>query len=370
MAIIFDKSINYCAIICSIDFTKEHLLKQRPNKRNATLQDIAEKLNLSVSSVSRALKDNPRISGFTKEKVRRAAEELGYVSIDTLGLKKGSASKLIGVIVPKIGYHLYATAISGIEQIAEQFGMRIVVCQSNESSEREKDLVNELINIGVKGVIVSLASETKTFGHFEKLKRNGIPLVFFNRECNEVLTHKVTIDNQLAAYNAVQHLISIGCERIAYLGGPEILQINRDRAQGYKEALKEAGLKQDTNLLRFSTFDRESAMSAARDLLYQSEYPDGILAFSDQMAISVMLAAKERGISIPEQLSIIGFNNEPVGELLEPSLTSIDQPAFAMGQESAKLLLQPSTEFKLNYEKKVLNSFIVIRNSTNKNKKK
>lgn len=336
---------------------------------NTTLKDIAARLGISISTASRALKDNPRISALTKEKVRKAAKEMGYLSLDTVDHSKKEGSRLIGVIVPKISYHLYAMAISGIESVAEEHQMHIVVCQSNESYEREKDLVNEMINMGVNGVIVSIASETKTFLHFEKLKQKGIPLVFFNRQCDEVDTHKVTIDNRMAAYEATKHLISIGCATIAYLGGPEILQINRERVKGYQDALRESGLQVDPGLTVFSRFDKDSMMSAARGLLYAPDYPDGILTFSDQLAITAMLAAKERGIAIPEQLSIIGFNNEPVDELLQPSLTSIDQPGYAMGQESAKMLLGPSTDLKNTYEKKILKSFLVVRNSTNKNRK-
>ncbi len=339
-----------------------------PTKSNATLKEIAAQLDISISTASRALKDHPRISAYTREKVKRVAREIGYMSLDMLkGPQKGN-SRLIGVIVPKISYHLYAMAISGIESVAEQYGMHIVVCQSNESYEREKSLVNELIHTGVNGIIVSLASETRNFSHFEKVKQLGIPLVFFNRECKEVLTHKVIIDNKRAAYEAVKHLTDIGCKRIAYVGGPEVLQINRDRVEGYRQALAAANIAEDPSLVVFSRFDKESMRSAARELLYTPDYPDGILTFSDQIAINVMLAAKERGIRIPEQLSLIGFNNEPVDDLLEPSLSSIDQPGYVMGQESAKLLLQPATDLKSTYEKKILKSYLVIRNSTNKNR--
>lgn len=337
-------------------------------KSTVTLKEIAEELNISISTVSRALKGHSRISLPTQEKVRLVAEKMGYVSIDTLSEEKQKKSNLIGVIVPKISYHLYAMAISGIEKIAEEHGMHIVVCQSNESYEREKSLVEELVSIGVNGVIASLASETKEFSHFSNLKKNGIPLVLFNRECDDILTHKVTIDNKRAAYEAVKHLIAIGCKKIAYVGGPKELQISQYRAQGYKDALLENNMKVEEEYMVYSRFDKESTLSAARKLLYSPDYPDGILTFSDQIAISVMLAAKERGIAIPKEVSIIGFNNEPVDELLEPSLTSIDQPGFRMGEESARLLLKQMKDFYSPYEKKILKSFLVVRNSTNKNK--
>tara|TARA_R110001583_G_scaffold57923_1_gene173089 strand:+ start:1038 stop:2084 length:1047 start_codon:yes stop_codon:yes gene_type:complete len=343
-------------------------IKDSSLKINATLKDIAEELSISISTVSRALKKHPRISAQTQERVRRAAKRIGYMSVDMLELQKRKNSNLIGVIVPKISYHLYAMAISGIERVAEQNGMHIIVCQSNESYEREKNLIKEFINIGVNGVIASLASETKEFSHYNELKKLGIPLVFFNRECNDVITHKVTIDNKRAAYEAVSHLISIGCERIAYLGGPKVLQINADRAEGYKKAMTDNGLEIPDDYLVYSNFDKESTLSAARKLLYSPVHPDGVLTFSDQIAISVMLAAKERGIAMPEKLALIGFNNEPVDELLEPSLTSIDQPSFRMGQESAQLLIKQLNNPSEPYEKRILKSFLVVRNSTNKNK--
>ena len=338
------------------------------NPNNITLKDIADELQLSVSTISRALKSHPRIGKKTQDKVKRTAVRLGYLSIDLLEEQQKKNSTLIGVIVPKISYYLYAMAISGIEKIAEVNGMHIIVCQSNESYEREKGLVEELSAIGVNGIIASLASETKEFHHFKKAKNSGIPVIFFNRECNDVVANKVTIDNEKAAYEAVNHLISVGCKRIAYLGGPEVLQINRDRAKGYKKALVDCNLKAIPEYLVYSNFDKESILSAARKLLYAPSHPDGILAFSDQIAITTMLAAKERGIQMPEKLSIIGFNNEPVGELLEPSLTSISQPGFRMGEEAAQMLINELKKPCILFEKRILNSFLVVRNSTNKNK--
>lgn len=338
------------------------------HKKETTLKDIAEALQISVSTVSRALKEHPRISLSTQKKVKQTANRLGYMSVDLLEEQQKKRSNLIGVIVPKISYHLYAMAISGIEKVAEANGMHIIVCQSNESYDREKSLVEELSAIGVHGIIASLASKTKDFSHFNSLKKIGIPIVFFNRECKDVITHKVTIDNTRAAYEATTHLIQVGCKRIAYLGGPKELQINRDRATGYTNALKANQLESKEEYLVYSNFDKESILSAARKLFYAPDHPDGILAFSDQIAVSIMLAAKERGIAIPEDLAVIGFNNEPVGELLEPSLTSIDQPGFRMGEESAQLLLDQLKKPTNLFEKRILKSFLVVRNSTNKNK--
>ncbi|UZO79774.1 LacI family transcriptional regulator [Aquimarina sp. ERC-38] len=337
-------------------------------KSKASLGDIATTLGVSISTVSRALKGHPRIGAITRENVLKVARDLGYMSPGMLALEVKKRSKFIGVIIPKINYHLYAMAISGIEKVAETRGMHIIICQSNESQEREQSIVYELMDLGVAGVIVSLASETTDFSHFKALKQSKIPLVFFNRQCDEVETDKVVINNYKAACNATEHLVTIGCKKIAYLGGPEILQINQVRAAGYASTLQKYNLKPYSDFMVYSSFDRENILSSARKLLYAPETPDGVLAYSDQMAIGLMVAAKERGLKIPEDLAIIGFNNEPVDELLEPSLTSVDQPALLMGEESANLIFKQIDYPEEGYIKKVLKSFLVVRNSTNRNK--
>ncbi|TXE15190.1 LacI family transcriptional regulator [Seonamhaeicola algicola] len=339
-------------------------------KKKATLQDIAKALNISTSTASRALQNNPRISEPMRKKVIDVANELNYFDAkfpETVIPRKLNA---IGVIVPKISYHLYAMAISGIEKVAEENGMHLIICQSNESFEREKSLIEELIEVGVSGLIISLASETKQFDHFLELKKKQIPLVFFNRQCDEVDTDKVVIDNFKAAYDATEHLTSIGCKNIAFIGGPPILQISNTRQLGYEQALKDANINKNNKLIEYCNFTKESNLSAARKLLYAPTPPDGIIAFSDQVAISAMLAAKERGLNIPEDLAIIGFNNEPVNELLEPSLTSIDQPAYQMGFEAAQLIFSNIKNKTTTHTQHVLKSELVIRNSTNRNKRK
>lgn len=333
-----------------------------------TLNSMAQELNLSVSTVSRALQDHPRIGPHTKRRVIAYAKKVGYFERKFGHLLKQETNAL-GVIVPKIGYHLYANAISGIEEVAEANGMHIIICQSNESYEREKSLVKQFIELGVAGLLVSIAGETKKFGHFAVLKNYGIPLVFFNRLCDEVHTDKVVIDNFWAARSATAHLISVGCKRIAYLGGPEGVQISNTRMQGYRDALASMGLPFEESLLAHCSFDRESRMTQARKLLYAPDNPDGILAFSDQIAISIMIAAKERGLRIPEDISIVGFNNEPVDELLQPSLTSIEQPGYQMGREAARLVLQRRKDPHKAIDRKVLSSHLIIRESTNKNKR-
>lgn len=337
-------------------------------KKKITLNDIAKTLDISTATVSRALQNSPMISESVRIKVLKTAHDLNYFSNKFPEMVLPKKSNTIGVIVPKITYHLYGMAISGIEKAAEENGIHIIICQSDELYEREKNLTEELVKIGVSGLIVSPAGETRNFNHFAGLKDKGIPLVLFNRQCDEVVTDKVVIDNYKASYDATEHLISIGCKHIAYIGGPQLLQISNKRAMGYRQALKDAHIAFDEKQIEYCNFTKESNLSAARKLLYSPNPPDGILAFSDQIAIAAMMAAKERGLKIPEDLAIIGFNNEPVDELLEPSLSSIDQPAFQMGYESAQLLIQKINNPSNEIFHKVLKSELMIRNSTNRNK--
>ena len=337
-------------------------------KKKITLKDIANSLGVTPSTVSRALQNNPRISEDVRSKVLKIANELGYFESKFPVSAISSKINAIGVIVPKITYHLYAMAISGMEKMAENHNMHIVICQSDESYEREKDLVDELIKMGVSGLIVSLASKTKDFDHFFKLQKRNIPLVLFNRQCDEVSCDKVVIDNFKASYDATEHLIATGCENIAYIGGPKALQISNTRLLGYTKALIDANVTVDDKLIEYCNFTKESNLSAARKLLYAPIPPDAILAFSDQIAVAAMVAAKERGLRIPEDLAVVGFNNEPVNELLEPSLTSIDQPAFKMGYESVKLIFERIQDESKGITQTVLKSDLIIRNSTNRNR--
>ena len=338
------------------------------DKKQTTLKDIAAELDVSISTVSRALQGNPRISARTRERVLDLAQKYNYFQTKHINPFAPKKINAVGVIVPGIKYHLYAMAISGIEKVLEMHQMQIIICQSNESYDREKILVKELLDIGVSGLIVSLAGETKEFDHFLEVKKRKVPLVFFNRLCDEVESDKVIIDNFKAAYDATQHLIAVGCKRIAYIGGPKILQISTTRLLGYKKALVDANIPVEEKFIEYSDFTREGNLSTARKLLYSPEHPDGILAFSDQVAIGVMLAAKERGLKMPEDLAIIGINNEPVDELLEPTLTSIDQPSYEMGVESAKLVIDRIANYDKEISRKVLKSNLIIRKSTNKNK--
>ncbi len=331
-----------------------------------TLKDLARILDLSESTVSRALHDHPRISKATKKRVQELAEQLDYIPNQIALNLLQKRTNTIGVIVPRIRYHLYATAISGMEKEAEKEGFNIIICQSAESFEREQAIIQELMHTRIAGFIVSLSSATTTYEHFARVKRRGYPLVFFNRECEEVYTDRVIIDNRAAAREAVDYLLRTGCRRIAYIGGPENVQISKKREEGYREALAAADLPCDKSLIVHAEFDPDVAQQVGRKLLALPQPPDAILAFSDQIAQNVLFVAKQKRIRIPEALSIIGFNNEPADVFLEPALTSIEQPAFEMGRLSANLLITQILQRNPYYrtQTRVLKSKLVLRGST------
>lgn len=332
---------------------------------HATLKDIAEKLGLSISTVSRALNDHPDVNLKTKEAVLALAGEMDYEpNLLALSLLN-KRSNLIGVIIPKLSYHLYAMAISGIEEEVEKEGFHLMICQTNESYQKEVELLKELNAIRPAGYLISLASHTDDFSHLQQLQRKEVPLVLFNRDCKEIKAPKVTIDNQRAAYLAVQHLYEQGMRKIAFLAGPKNVQISNRRIDGYSNALEDLNLTYYEQYVRHADFTRQEAANQTSVLLSLPDRPDAIIAFSDQMAISAVLEIKKAGLNIPSDIAIMGFNNEPGDALMEPSLTSIDQPAFEMGQKAARALL---AQIKGQTPKPVesLQSELVVRKSTSR----
>ena len=330
--------------------------------RIATLKDIADKLDLSISTVSRAISDHPDISEKTKARVMKLVKKLDYqpnqLAINLLNQQSNS----IGVIVPSIGYYLYATAISGIEQEAEKHGLKLIICQSNESAQRESEIINELVRMRVAGIIVSVASGGRDFSHFKRIVKR-VPLVFFNRDCS-VRASKVMINNHKAAYDLTQHLIETGKRNIAYLAGPKTLQISNKREKGYLDCLSDFGIESNDDWVCHSPFTQMSALNMVDALIKKYPRIDALIAFSDQLAMGAMKAIKKHQKSIPDDIAIAGFNNEPADELLEPPLTSIEQPAFEMGRKAAELLLKQMHQEGKLHEQVVLNSSLIVRKST------
>jgi LacI family transcriptional regulator len=333
-----------------------------------TIKDIARELGISPSTVSRALKDHPDISTETKKAVNALSEKLNYQpNIVALNLRQ-KKTNTIGVIIPEIVHFFFSTVISGIEDIAYQAGYNVILAQSNESYQREVTDMKALFNSRVDGMLLSLSRETTNFDHIESIISKGVPIVFFDRMYNSPSSSKVVVDDYAGAKEAVLHMIDQGCKRIAHMVASPNLMISADRLRGYEDALKERNIKVSKELiLDCPSGGFEEAKKVATKALELSSPPDAIFASNDPMAMGVMMAIKEKGLKIPQDVAVVGFSNWFFGELMEPSLTTVDQPGFEMGQEAARMLIK-QIEMKDKaepvLETKILKTKLVIRNSS------
>lgn len=331
------------------------------------LKDLAKKLNISVSSVSKALRDSHEIAEETKKKVRALALELGYSPNPYAGFLRNQKSKTIALIAPELTNNFFVQAISGAESIAQEHDYHILVYTTNDDFEKEKSITSHLMNGRVDGVIISLASTTKSFNHLTDLIEAGIPIVFFDRICHEIETAKITTNDFTSGFIATEHLINNGCKKIAYLSISENLSIDNKRKQGYFEAFNKYDLKIDESFVIKCSNDDSNNVKLIKDLLTGQNKPDAIFASIEKLALSTYTACIELGIKIPQDLKVISFSNLRTASLLNPSLTTITQPAFEMGEIAAKILFKYLAKRRSNItnENIVLKSELTIRNSTN-----
>ena len=334
-----------------------------------TIKDIARELEISPSTVSRALKDHPDISPKTKKAVNDLAEKLHYQPNSiALSLRK-SKTYTIGIIIPEFVHFFFSTVISGIEDVAYEKGYNVIISQSSESYEREVSDTRSMISHRVDGLLVSMSKETRHIDHFKELVERGIPLVFFDRICPELKTDRVIIDDFEAGFKAVEHLISTGKRRIAHLYGDLNLLICKNRYDGYRSALEKYGLPFDEKLASYAgMLELEPAKALMHRLLALPEMPDAVFAHNDVVAYGAMLAIKERGIKIPEECAVIGFSDWQFSSFVEPGLSTISQSEFEMGQEAARLFLDQIENGGDSYvpQTKVIPTRLVIRGSTMK----
>ncbi|MDH7604401.1 MAG: LacI family DNA-binding transcriptional regulator [Melioribacter sp.] len=332
--------------------------------RHSTLNDIARKLGISASTVSRALNDHPDISIETKKKVKKVAKDLDYKPNPIAQSLKSNRTTTIGVIVPEIKHDFFSSAISGIEQVAYNSGYTIILCQSNESFEREVVNTNLLMHHRVAGLIVSISQNTKQGNHFQDLIEKGIPLVFFDRTCEDVDTYKVVIDDKQSAFNAVSYLIQKGYKRIAHFAGPVGLDICKKRMNGYIEALNKHGLIINNELIIYGGLHEQDGYDSMSALLEKNIIPDAIFAVNDPVAIGAFQKIKEAGLRIPTDVAIVGFSNNKITSLVDPPLTTVNQPSFEMGKKAAEILINLIEKKNITEDKEiVLNADLIIRGS-------
>jgi len=308
--------------------------------KQCTIPDLAKKLGLSNSTVSRALRNHPDISAETKKLVNKAANEFNYVPNPIAQSLKNNKTHTIGVIVPEIKHDFFSSAISGIEEIAYRAGYTIMVSQSNENYEREVVNTEAFANNRVAGVIVSISQRTKDGEHFKSIMQKGIPLVFFDRVFNGISANKVVINDVKSAFNAVSFLINKGYRKIAHLAGPGGLDICRKREKGYVDALKHAGILPDKLFVKHGGLHEKDGYDSMSYFLKKQIIPDAIFAVNDPVAVGAFQRIKEAGLKIPGDIGIIGFSNNKITSLVEPSITTVNQPSFEMGKKAAAILIE------------------------------
>ena len=343
------------------------------SNKEVTIYDVAKALNISPSTVSRGLKDHPHIRKETKKNIIAVAKEMGYQQNKFASNLRQKHTNTIGVVVPKLNSYFMATVIAGVEKITSQNGYGLIISQSQESWKKEISCISTLFNSRVDGLLVSLAFDTKNLDHFNILLNKDIPVVFFDRvaDCNGCMS--IVIDNYKAGYEATSHLIEQGCNRIVHIGGNLMRNVYSDRFRGYKQALADNGIEFDQHLVIISDMNGQAGTDAAKKILKMVPRPDGIFTSNDSTAVSAIVELERAGVNIPDDIAVVGFNNEPISKVIKPNLTTIDYPAREIGEISAtslinKLKNSQSANFStIILKHKLISRQSSIRNGGNKN---
>jgi len=332
------------------------------------IKQLAQQLNLSISTVSRALNDSYDISPETRKKVLDLAKKLNYQPNPHASSLRKHSSKTIAVVVPEIANNFFALAINGIQSAARDKGYHVLIYVTNENDKIESESLKHLQNGRIDGLLISVSNKTVNDEDLIRIQEQGIPLVFFDRVRDEFETAKVTTDDFESGFKAAEHLIKQGCKRIAYLQISNNLSIGMNRMRGYLEALKQYNLKEEKKLIVDCVDDREKNYASIEALLKSKERPDGIFASVEHLAITSYLVCKELKLKIPNNVKIISFSNLETAALLNPSLTTITQPAYDIGKEAAAILIKALTKkgYTLTNSKLVLPSKLIQRQSTAK----
>lgn len=334
--------------------------------KKTTLKQVAEKLGVSLSTVSKALMDSHEIGLDTKKKVREMAERMGYRANPYAGHLHNQKSHTIGMIVPEITDNFFNKAISGAESVARERGYHLLIYVTHEDTRIEQDILHHLQNGRVDGVIMSLTSQTRDVNHIRELMAFSIPVVLFDRVSHEIETAKIITDDFQSGFNATEHLINAGCRDIAYLSISDCLSIDARRKQGYLEALaKHDRVVGKPRIIQCGADDKVNHQKIRR-LLTGKARPDGIFSSVERFALTTYNVCQETSIRIPDDLKLIAFSNLQTAHLLHPSLTTITQPAFDMGKQAAEILLRHlgrKTDFMMN-QNIMIGSQLIQRDST------
>ncbi|RAR71381.1 LacI family DNA-binding transcriptional regulator [Flavobacterium aciduliphilum] len=337
--------------------------------KETTLKQIAETLGISITTVSKALKNYSDVSPKTKQAVLDLAHSLQYTPNSFAVNLRTKESKTIGLIIPEVVHHFFSSVINGIIAEAEQHGYLVIILQSNESLELEKKQVALLLNKRVDGIIISLSNESNHDAHLKEILQREIPFVQFDKISKLIPSSKVLINDQKAAFEAVEHLILKGCKKIAHIRGPVNPQNAIDRFIGYKKALEQYNIPFDSRLVytcKNVTF--EEGKMFAKEMVSQHPDVDGVFVITDLVAVGVLAYFNEVQIQVPQQIKVIGFSNWFMSQVITPKLSTVDQPSYEMGVTAFNLLLQEiqSKKDSQSFEPQVieLNTKIIEREST------
>ncbi|AXE21046.1 LacI family transcriptional regulator [Runella rosea] len=337
--------------------------------RPVTIKDIARKFKCSPSTVSRALNNHPLINEDTRRNLQEYAQKVGYqrnsVSLSLLNKRTGT----LGVIVPTLNHQHETAIIEGLQSILQPLGYLMNICVSNESYLLEKEYVEKLLANRVEGIFLSISQETYDSGHYEHLEsiiQRKVPLIFIDREYEGFDACRVTIDDYYGAFAATEHLIKMGCQRIAHLKGPHGLAVTEQRYKGYVDCLAKYQFPLDEELIVTTNFGVESAIIPTQRLLALPQPPDGIFGVNDQVAIGAMYVVRENGLEVPNQVAIVGFDDSPISAYIHPTLTTVKRPGKQIGTEASRIFLSQLKDSSANQltENIVLSASLIVREST------
>lgn len=334
-------------------------------QHRTSLKDLAKELGVSIATVSRALRNSPEIGLDMQRRVKELAKTLNYRPNPFAQSLRKEAPKVIGVVVPNLVTHYYAAVLDGIEAEARKSGYSIISTNSHESFEDEAQAIDNFISLHVEGIIACLAQNTTDYSHFEEIAQMGIPLVFFGRTCLTDKFSSVTANGDEAAQMATQHLIDTGSRRIAFIGGPNHLDMVKRRKHGYLEALRENNIPIDRELVACDKIDYEVALHVTEEMLKRDNRPDAILAFNDIITFAAFTAIKNCHLRIPEDVALIGFTDDQHAAYVTPRMSAIVDQSFKMGVKACELLLR-----NINGDEKVYKAIVpqqlVIRDTSAK----
>lgn len=308
--------------------------------RRTSLKDLAERLGVSIATVSRALRNSHEVGDEMKRRVQELAKELNYRPNPFARSLRQEAPRVIGVVLPNLVTHYYAGVLNGIEERARKDGYSVISSNSHESYEKEEAAIDNFVDLHVAGIIACLAQETTNYEHFKSIHQMGIPLVFFARTCLPELFSSVTGNGDIATQEATEHLIAQGCRRIAFVGGPNHLDMVRRRKHGYLEALREHRIPIDREIVSCGPIDSELMQQATERLLQLPDRPDAIIGFNDIATYAAYSTIKRMGLRIPDDVALIGFTDSPACEFVTPTISSIEDKANLQGQKACEMLLK------------------------------